>query len=100
MARARQKRWKPHSPLLAQHAALSSVTFHATFASTAACWPATQRLTTVPLLAAHGTVQTDRNGWGPLEYSYDTYQTGDAPGDYAYDILQLGRDQKDFELVL
>ena len=40
----------------------------------------------------------DRPKWlGPLEYSYDTYQTGDAPGDYAYDILQLGRDQKDFE---
>jgi hypothetical protein len=34
---------------------------------------------------------------GPLDYSYDTYQTGDAPGDYAYDILQLGRDQKDFD---
>jgi light-harvesting complex II chlorophyll a/b binding protein 7 len=40
----------------------------------------------------------DRPKWlGPLNYSYDTYQTGDAPGDYAYDILQLGRDQKAFE---
>ena len=40
----------------------------------------------------------DRPKWlGPLNYSYDTYQTGDAPGDYAYDILQLGRAQKAFE---
>lgn len=32
-----------------------------------------------------------------MEYSYDTYQTGDAPGDYAYDILQLGREQEEFD---
>ncbi|CAK0746974.1 hypothetical protein CVIRNUC_001732 [Coccomyxa viridis] len=40
----------------------------------------------------------ERPKWlGPLEYNYDTYQSGEAPGDYAYDILQLGREQKDFD---
>lgn len=40
----------------------------------------------------------ERPKWlGPVDYSYETYQTGDAPGDYAYDILQLGKDQKEFD---
>ena len=40
----------------------------------------------------------ERPKWlGPLDYSYDTYQSGEAPGDYAYDVLQLGREQKDFD---
>ena len=40
----------------------------------------------------------ERPKWlGPLDYNYDTYQTGDAPGDYAYDILQLGKEEEAFE---
>ena len=40
----------------------------------------------------------ERPKWlGPVEYSYEIYQTGDARGDYAYDILQLGKDQKEFD---
>ena len=40
----------------------------------------------------------ERPKWlGPVDYSYETYQTGEAPGDYAYDILQLGKDQKEFD---